>query len=252
MSSTETHTHAKTRPRIPFIVAGVLTGVLALTLLASGAGLLWADGQKDGDGYLNTDRHAFGTDTAALVSGNVDVNLDGAEWLVESDDLDDVRLSVAPQSSDKPVFVGVAPTSDVRRYLDGTAHTRVDDLDYAPFGVFGDFSADYRDSAGAERADRPGDERFWATSASGTGTQNLTWDLGEGDWSIVVMNADGSPGVHADIEAGAQLPALDEIAWTAVGGGVIFAIVTAGLVALAVPPRRPAAERQVTPTTVSA
>ena len=250
MSTSQPHTHPK-RPRIPFLVAGALTGVLALTLLVAGAGLLWADGQKDGDGYLSTDRQAFGTDTAALVTGNVDVNLDGAEWLVESDDLDDVRLSVAPQSSE-PMFVGVAPTKDVQRYLAGTAHAQVDDLDYEPFGVFGDFSADYRDSAGAERADRPAGEKFWITSASGTGTQNLTWDLGEGDWSIVVMNADGSPGVHADIKAGAQLPALDEIAWTTVGGGVIFALITAGLVALAVQPRRAHVAAPGGATTVSA
>jgi hypothetical protein len=250
MSTSLTPSHSR-RPRIPFLVAGVLTGVVALTLLVSGAGLLWADGQKDGDGYLSTDRHAFGTGTAALVTGNVDVNLDGAEWLVESRDLDDVRLSVEPQSAE-PVFVGVAPTSDVRRYLGGTAHTRVDDLSYEPFGVFGDFSADYRDSAGSKRADRPGNERFWTTSVSGTGTQNLTWDLAEGDWSIVVMNADGSPGVHADIEAGAQLPALDEIAWTTVGGGVIFAIITAGLVALAVQPRRAPVAAPGGATTVSA
>ena len=233
MSSTARHSLEK--PRIPSFIAAVLTGVLALTLLVSGGALLWADGKKDGDGYLSTDRQAFDTDTAALVTGNVDVDIDGAEWLVETGRSDDVRLSVKPQSSE-PVFVGIAPTRDVRRYLDGTAHTRVDDFDYAPFG---DFEAGYRHRDGARRADRPAGERFWIASASGTGTQNLTWDVGDGDWSIVVMNADGSPGVHAAIKAGAQLPALEEIAWVTLGIGVFFALITAGLGALAVRPRRP-------------
>ena len=236
MSSPQNHTNSKRR--VPFLVAGVLTGVLALGLLLSGGALLWADGQKDDDGYLSTDRHAFSADTAALVTENVDIDLDGAEWLVESRDLGDVRLSVAPESS-KPVFVGIARTSDVQRYLGGTAHTTVDDLDYEPFGVFGEFDAGYRYAAGAARAGRPADETFWAASTSGRGVQDLTWDVRDGDWSIVVMNADGSPGVSAGVAAGAQVPVLDELAWTALGGGVILVIVTAGFLMLAVGPPRP-------------
>lgn len=239
------------KPRIPSLVAGVLTGVLALTLLVAGAGLLWADGKKDGDGYLSTDRHAFGTDTAALVTGNLDLDIDGAEWLVDSRDVDDALISVAPQSS-KPVFVGIARTSDVRRYLGGTAHTTVTDIDDEPLGLFGDFSARYRDSAGAARADRPAGQGFWIASASGTGTQDMTWDVRDGDWSIVVMNADGSPGVRADIKAGAQLPILDELGWTAIGAGVLFVLMTAGLGALAVRPRRPRTDPTMEATTVSA
>jgi hypothetical protein len=236
MSSTQNHTHSKLR--IPLLVAGVLTGVLALGLLVAGGGLLWADGQKDGRGYLSTDRHAFQADTAALVSENVDLDLDGAEWLVDAGDFGDVRLSVAPESS-TPVFVGIARTSDVDRYLAGIAHTTVDDLDDEPFGLFGDFGVDYRDSAGVARAGRPADETFWAASASGTGVQDLSWDARHGDWSIVVMNADGSPGVNAGVQAGAKLPLLDELGWTALGGGVILMIITAGLVTLGVRPRRP-------------
>lgn len=228
--------HSPSRPRVLSLSAGVLSGVIALTLLVSGGAMLWADAQKDADGYLFTDRETFRTDTAALVTGNVDVDLEGGDWLVESSDFDDVELSVAPKSSE-PVFVGVAPTDDVRRYLDRTAHTMVDDIDYAPFGI-GGFDPGYRDKPGAGRAGRPADETFWTASASGAGVQDLEWDVGRGDWSIVVMNADGSPGVSAGVKAGAKLPVLDELAWTVVGGGVLFVFVTAGLVMLAVRPRR--------------
>ena len=235
MPTTQTHTHQKRR--IPYVVAGVLTGVVALGLLLSSGALLWADSEKDADGYLSTDRQTLRTDTAALVSDNLRVNLDSADWLVEESDLGSVRVSVKPESS-KPVFVGVAPTDEVRRYLDRTAYATVTDINSDPFDLFGDIDADYRTTPGAARADRPAGERFWTTSASGRGTQEITWDVRDGDWSVVVMNADGTSGVVAGVAAGTKISVLDELGWTALGGGVLFALVTAGLVALSGRPRR--------------
>ena len=59
-------------------------------------------------------------------------------------------------------------------------------------------------SDGDRSAGAPGAQRFWAASAQGGGTQALTWDVEDGDWSVVVMNADGSPGVDAGVSAGAS------------------------------------------------
>jgi hypothetical protein len=47
---------------------------------------------------------------------------------------------------------------------------------------------------------------FWAASAAGTGSPTLTWPTKSGHWSVVVMNADGSPGIDAQVTAGANLP----------------------------------------------
>jgi len=59
----------------------------------------------------------------------------------------------------------------------------------------------------------------------------------EGDWSVVVMNADGSLGVDADISAGASVPFLNELGWTALGSGS-FALVV-GIALLVAGARRP-------------
>lgn len=61
------------------------------------------------------------------------------------------------------------------------------------------------DSPAGERAPaKPAGEDFWAASASGLGTQEITWDLQPGRWSLVVMNADASRPVWADVQAGAR------------------------------------------------
>ena len=203
----------KKSPRVGLVVAGVITAVLAFGLATAGGLALWADDQKDEAGFVATDGHGFSSNGAyALVSENMDVDLDGASRLVDHDQFGKVRLEVE-RDGDKPVFVGIARTGDVRRYLRDVAHRTVTDVEYSPF------HAEYDGQAGDRRPAPPANKSFWVESASGRGTQTVRWDVEDGDWSIVVMNADGSAGVDADIAVGAKLPWLDDLGWSLLGGG---------------------------------
>jgi hypothetical protein len=230
--TTETQPKRSRAARIALIVTGAVTALAAAGLLAVGAVALWGDSEKDADGYLSTDSHRFAASTHGFASESVDVDLDGAEWLMDSEDFGDVRLEVAPRS-DEPVFVGIARTDEVSRYLSNVSHTSVSDVDSWPFEV----SYDERAVAGDRRPAAPGQQPIWAASVQGAGTQTLDWDVEDGDWSVVVMNADGSRGVDAEVEAGAKVPFLTEIGWTAIGTGAVLLIVAAGLLVLGI--RRP-------------
>ena len=118
--------------RIASIVAGGVAAVLAVGLIAAGAVLLWGDSKKDDHGYLSTGKERYAASTYALASDNLDVNLDGAGWITDRGDLGKVRLAVK-SSAGKPVFVGIARTSDVSDYLRSTSYTSVTDVDYSPF-----------------------------------------------------------------------------------------------------------------------
>jgi hypothetical protein len=225
----------KTGARIAVIVGGALAALSASVLLVLGGVALWGDPQKDERGYLTTDAHRFEAGTRALTSENLDADLDGAEWLFDETDLGQVTLDVHSRA-DKPVFVGVARTSDVSQYLRGVAHTEVTDVDYgAPWGD--DFDADYDDRAGRGRPAPPAESDIWVASQQGSGRQRLDWDVRDGDWSVVVMNADGSPGVDADISAGAKVPFLKELGWSLVGSGGLALVIGVGLMVLGM--RRP-------------
>jgi hypothetical protein len=210
--------------RIALIVTGAITGLLAAGLLAVGGAALWGESEKDGDGYLAADGHRFAASTHALASESLDIDLDGAGWLMDREDVGDVRLEVAPHG-DEPVFVGIGPTDQVSRYLSGVAHTSVSDVDSWPF------EASYDESrvAGDRKPAPPGEQRIWAASVQGAGTQTLKWDVEDGDWSVVVMNADGSHGVDAEVEAGAKVPFLAEVGWTAAGTGAFLLIAATAL-----------------------
>jgi hypothetical protein len=212
-----------------FSIASAVTAVIALGFLAVGGALLYLDVKKDEDGYYTTSSERFDTSSYAITSGNLDVDLDGAEELVDDTSVGRVRLH-AESNDDKPVFVGIARSADVARYLHGTAHTTVTDIDDGPFGA--SFDPTYRDSRGDGRPAPPAERDIWTASVSGTGEQSLEWKVRDGDWSVVVMNADASRGVDASLTAGAKLPFVAAVGWTSLGVGAFGAVAAAALLLL--------------------
>jgi hypothetical protein len=59
----------------------------------------------------------------------------------------------------------------------------------------------------------------------------VTWEVREGDWSVVLMNADGSRGVAAEVDLGAKLSFL---LWVAIGVLIGGALLLGGGIALIV------------------
>lgn len=227
----QTTRRRSTAGRVSLIVAGAVAAILGLGTLALGAGALWADGEKNDDGYLMTDSERFAADTRALATDNLDVELDGVDWLVDEGDLGRAQLEITSEGPE-PVFAGIARTEDVRSYLRGVGHTRVTDVDALPF------DASYRREPGSRKPAAPARQSFWVASTQGHGSQTLDWRLDEGDWSVVVMNADGSRGVAADVSAGAKLPFLNEVGWTAIGVGGALLVGALVLTVLGVRPPR--------------
>jgi hypothetical protein len=167
------------------------------------------------------------------------MDLGDADWLAQTDDLG--RLKITAESRDqKPLFVGLARTSDVESYLSGVPYSTVTDVDASPF------RADYERHAGNRHPVSPEHAGIWEASSDGRGEQSIDWQIEDGDWSIVVMNADGSLGVDAEVSAGADIPFLDELGWSAIGSGAFALILSVGLIALGVRrPRTAAAPAQV-------
>jgi hypothetical protein len=215
----------KNGTRIALIVTGGLATLVAAGLVALGALALWGDSQKDSEGYLSTNTHRFEAGSRALATENLDLDLGDADWIAQTNDLGDVRIAAAPRDG-KPLFVGIARTSDVEDYLAGVPHTTLTDVESSPF------RADYAGHAGQRHPVAPEHAGIWAASSHGNGEQTLDWTIEDGDWSVVVMNADGSLGVDADVSAGAKVPFLDELGWGAIGSGSFALIMAIGLFVL--------------------
>ncbi len=226
--------------RVAAVVAGTLVGLLALCLISGGGVALWGEAQKDDQSYVSTASEPFRSGGYALATQNLSVRSDVPGFVVDNADFGDVRLRITPHG-DKPVFVGVAPTAEVARYLRGTPHSSIRDVSYSPFRV------DAALRGGDRRPAPPAAQRIWAAAAQGPGTQTVTWDVQRGNWSIVVMNADGSRGVDTGISAGARLPSLSGLGWAGLGGGAALLLAAGGLYWLAMSSPRPRRVRKPVP-----
>lgn len=203
-------------------IGGSILAVAAVVVLAAGGVALWANAaERDGAGYFSAHGHRYQTPTRAIATDTVTIGSHVPNWLIGN-----VRLAAA---SEKPVFVGIAAKADVDRYLAGVARADATDLDLDPFRVT------YVTRPGTANPGRPADRPIWAASASGTGSPALTWKLRAGAWSVVVMNADGSPGVAAEITAGAKFPSL---IWIGLGLASFGAVLLGGAALLLVGGRR--------------
>ena len=207
--------------RIAVLVIGVLLGFVGLSLFGSGGVGLWADRTQRDAGDVTTGVHQFSTAGAALATTNTHLGGAGTGWLYSPGLMGKVRIRVTPTDARTQLFVGIARSADVNRYLAGVRHT-----------VIREFWKENVDQvAGGAARSAPATQRFWAASASGTGRQTVVWKPSSGDWKVVVMNADGRSGVDVGADLGARFSALP---WISLGLLVVGGVFLAGGVLLIV------------------
>jgi len=179
--------------RLGLGIAAVLAG---LVLLLAGAALLATigpDGVFDLRSRAVTSGHAVVFDAISLrdLPPSEDLPITVDAWVEDADG--------------GAVFVGVGPTSDVATYLDGVRAARVVRIDPGRAFVT-------EPTAGSGEPDGPPRDRpFWVASGSGN-TARLEWTVTSGDWSIVLMNADGSAGVDTTGTYRVHVPILGPVA----------------------------------------
>lgn len=221
--------------RVVTMVLGCLAFAVAGGLLAGGATLAVLQGViQDDDGFYMSADEGLETSTYAITSVDLETQIADGAGFVPDRLLGDARLTVAPRGPEA-VFVGIAPTDQVDAYLADVRHTVVVDVDTS--GTGGD--PVYLDVRGEAPGASPGGAMRWSAQSSGTGPQDLVWSLEDGNWTVVVMNADGSAEVAVDAAVGAEFPAMWWVValLSVLGGGllVLSAVLIRG--ALRVPDR---------------
>lgn len=219
------------------LVLGSLAALVALALVAGGITLVWADTtQRDDDGFFVSRGERLSTSAYALTHEGIHISRT-PDWVVER--LGTVRVRVTADPG-RELFVGVADEAYAGRYLRGVGHGEV---------VLNDYDSPFRSEtlpvAGGAPRIPPGEAGFWEASRSGPGTQTLTWPVAAGDWAFVVMNADGSRAVAADVELGIRVDWLLELALALIAVATLFALGAAAMVVAGV--RRSPAEGTALP-----
>jgi hypothetical protein len=207
--------------RLAKVLTAVVASILALAAfgLLVGGGLLLAEHftNRDADGYLTSPELELASDRYAVVSSDLYLTAGPADWWPA--DPGQVRVTVESQTG-APVFVGIGPANDVDEFLMDVARHEITRIEGT--------EVDYVDHQGEQTPTPPANQSFWVATAEGLGPESLDWNITPGEWAIVLMNADGSSGVEATVEAGVRIDLLLVIgAGLAVGGLVLGAVATA-------------------------
>jgi hypothetical protein len=231
----------------PWSAGRIVTLVVACLLLvgslgigvAGGALALANKGLRDGQGFFMSAQLPLSSTGYAVTSKRVELHLEGTGRFVPDRFVGDVKFTVTPRG-DAPVFIGIATAADAATYLAGVQHSVLLDFNSgsgrASDPVFGQV-------AGGPPSVPPGQASIWAAQASGDGKQSAVWPAEPGDWAVVVMNADGTSPVSADVAVGATFPGIGLV----IGILLVIALVLFVLaivlmvVALRTGTRRPAA-----------
>jgi hypothetical protein len=91
----------------------------------------------------------------------------------------------------------------------------------------------YDEHAGDAPTALPSDSDIWVDQAQGTGTQHVSWPTDDGSWTLVVMNADATNGVHVDADVGAEAPIIHRVVVGLVVGGTLSAAMGVFLIFMA-------------------
>jgi hypothetical protein len=201
-----------TAGRIAALAIGILLVLVSLALLATAGTAAWADRTQRDAGYVTTDVHRFSTAGSALATEPTNLGSAGTGWLYAPGLLGKVRIRVTPVSPDSRLFVGIGRSTGVDRYLAGVDRTVITEF--------------WRDKiepvGGGSPGSAPGTQDFWVASTTGPGARTLVWKPAHGTWTVVVMNADGRPGVDVGADLGARLPAVLWIALGVLAAGALF------------------------------
>jgi len=205
--------------RTPWIVVGIVLLVIAVPVVIAGTVLLAMFGSR---GDLRTGPHQVTVPGRALISSvaGIENSADVREFLGNSR----LEIEATARSAGHGVFVGVAPAAAVDRYLAGADVDVIRDFDLAPFTL----TTDRRPGSAAVAA--PGAQDFWVARAEApAGVASLTWTVMEGDYRVVIMNADATPAVDVDGTFGVVIPRAFGLSMAVLVTGLVMGVLGVAL-----------------------
>jgi hypothetical protein len=205
--------------RVLLLVFGILFVLGSIMAMIAGGAMVWASQfHKDAEGFHVTNSMNMRSGSYAVTSETIEIDRGASEalyWL----GMDTIKAVVENNNHSKPVFIGIASSLYVEDYLMNVEHEKVTSIDIFPSKF------EYKNIPGDAQPEPPGSQTFWLESSEGTGFQDIRFDLKEGEYTILAMNADASPGVDMEVVFGIKASGL------VLAIGIVFIFI--GLVVLA-------------------
>ena len=194
--STTTSPVASRRPRerVAAKVVGTLLIVLGFLTASAAVALIVVFGTA---GRLDSGSHQVAGSGSAVITDIAEIQNTNSVGAITGWP---VVAASASGGNASGVFIGIGRSEDVERFLAGVASDRVTDIGFRPFEL------ELSHVPGSTRATPPGAEKFWVASSKSATDAQLTWRITDGEYRMVIMNADGAPGVITAVRVQLVLP----------------------------------------------
>jgi len=213
--------------KVLVVLFGGMLVLVGVPILFSGTALMGITRSLgDGYGYIGVSGVDLETDTQAIVFRLMHIDemvMDEIEgpmvnyWHPEPGDFIDLKFTL-DSNTGKDVFIGIAEESEAGPVFAGKSYYAIIDVDMDR--PRDDPQITYKRCSGDPIEGSPADLGIWTATAYGD-ELTLEWKPREGDYWIVVMNIDGSPGVDVDAGLGVKAPFLDFIGKGLFFGGLV-------------------------------
>lgn len=212
------------------VVAGTIVGIIAVGLLLAGGAVLVVGYFAGTDGSFEGPAIGVSSDGYAVRTDQLSLGANPGAWFPDGGAVR-TRITAAPDTPDRPVFIGIASSEDIDRWLGEAAHSDV-------VAVGDDGETEVEVVSGDATPAPAADQGFWEVSAMSSGETSLIWDHRFGDWELVVANEDGSAEVVATARGEVRLRLASQVGWTMVASSGVIGLVAAILLSTAFRHRR--------------
>ncbi|SCG36859.1 hypothetical protein [Micromonospora zamorensis] len=204
------------------MIAGVLLLVVGIPALFAGGALWLVTRHADPDGAFAARFETVRTPGHAVVVTDLDRLLRQEAPFARTAQ---TRLRLDARTADGPAFVGLAPTAEVRRWLESAPHASVRRVALAqgPLPVRLDAAGPAVGTPTAAEAVTPLGRPFWVREGIGS----LEWSVGDlaGEpMSLVVMRPDGGADLALDLRAELRAGWTGPATWGLLAVGVLLVV----------------------------
>lgn len=218
--------------RIAIAIIGGFLILISIPLLFGGTVVTGITEEMDtGSGYIGLKGINLETSTQSLIFKELRIeeyvveNMDNPfieSWSIDPENFVNVRF-YAESNNGKEIFVGIIGENDALGYLGGAEYDYVTDVNMIRFD---DPTPNivYRNHPGESIIVSPEVLSSWVEFEKGESIEYLQWDPTFGDYWLVLMNSDLSPGVDVDVGVGVRIPFISAIGRGLIAGGLICLI----------------------------
>jgi hypothetical protein len=213
------------------LIGCIILLLVGIVIAFGGVALVAYNMGTDADGYAQSNIYEARSDGYAFALWVKSSNFPSYLTWMSAKDIGQTMWTVEPVNSDKPLFVGWTKAVDGENYLySGIMFSTPQTWNRSIAAYHAEIkippAVTYYQNAPPRL---PEEETFWIETAQSTGTSKIVWDAfwepSDDRKILIIMNADGSRNVEADIQLGFKVPIFSWLPFVLIPAGVTLCLI---------------------------